>query len=166
MYENTVVSNSTALIFLAKINKLNLLRDIFGKIIIPEEVYFEVAVKGCGRPGSEEIRLAIKDWIIVKKVRNKELKKLLSLILDEGEAACIALALEIKADYVILDDLMARKIAGSLELNIIGTIGIILLAKKLKLIDNPKSIILSLRRAGFWLSENLLKKVLELAEDK
>ena len=61
---------------------------------------------------------------------------------------------------------MARKIAGSLELNIIGTIGIILLAKKLKLIDNPKSIILSLRRAGFWLSENLLKKVLELAEDK
>jgi len=60
---------------------------------------------------------------------------------------------------------MARKIASSLELNIIGTIGIILLAKRLKLIDNPESIILSLRRAGFWLSENLLKKVLELAED-
>jgi len=66
-----VISNLTALIFLAKINKLNLLRDIFSKIIILEEVYFEVAVKGCGRPGSEEIRLAIKDWIIVKKLEIK-----------------------------------------------------------------------------------------------
>jgi predicted nucleic acid-binding protein len=59
-----VVTNSTPIISLAKINKLHLLRDIFGEIYVPNAVYKEVALKGKGRPGSKEIEEA--EWVASK----------------------------------------------------------------------------------------------------
>ena len=59
-----VVTNSTPIISLAKIDKLHLLRDIFGKIYVPNAVYKEVALKGKGRPGSKEIEEA--EWVASK----------------------------------------------------------------------------------------------------
>ena len=85
-----VVTNSTPIISLAKIDKLHLLRDIFGKIYVPNAVYKEVVLKGKGRPGSKEIEEA--EWVASKEVYNITSKKHLLAYLDEGEAEVILLA--------------------------------------------------------------------------
>ena len=68
-----VVTNSTPIISLAKIDKLHLLRDIFGKIYVPNAVYKEVVLKGKGRPGSKEIEEA--EWVESNEVYNIISKK-------------------------------------------------------------------------------------------
>lgn len=119
-----VVSNSTPLIALARINRFDLLRELFNEINIPLAVYDEVANAGKGRAGVYEVENA--DWILNHQVTNSDLVTFLRISLDAGEAETIALAREINADLVILDDSDARNIAGSVEINFTGTIGILL----------------------------------------
>ncbi len=64
-----VVANSTPLIALSKVGKLDLLKEIFGEIVIPQGVYDEVVVQGAGRPGAGRVRKAV--WIRTERVRNK-----------------------------------------------------------------------------------------------
>jgi len=78
------VSNSTPLIALAKINRLDILKDYFGKIYIPEEVYDEVVRRGGDLAGSSEV--ASCTWIKVEQVTNRMAVEALSLSLDKGEA--------------------------------------------------------------------------------
>ncbi|MEB3780665.1 MAG: hypothetical protein GSR85_10650 [Desulfurococcales archaeon] len=69
-----VVSDSSPLIHLSQIGRLNLLKDLFRELLIPPAVYHEVVIEGRGRPGSEEVREA--SWIRVVEIRNKRLKRL------------------------------------------------------------------------------------------
>jgi len=107
-----VVTNSTPIISLAKIDKLHLLRDIFGKIYVPNAVYKEVALKGKGRPGSKEIEEA--EWVASKEVYNITSKKHLLAYLDEGEAEVILLADELSADLVIMDERKGYEVLSNL----------------------------------------------------
>jgi predicted nucleic acid-binding protein len=84
------VSNSTPLIALSKIGKLNLLREYFEKISIPKAVYDEVVVKGGVLYGAEEVAEA--DWIMVEDVGNSLAVESLSIYLDAGESEAIVLA--------------------------------------------------------------------------
>ena len=122
-----VVSDSSPLIHLSQIGRLSLLRELFGGLLIPPAVYREVVVEGRGRPGSREVKEA--SWIDVVEVRNEHLKRILQLLLDEGEAEAIVLALETSASLVLLDGLEARLQAKRLGLRVTGTLGILLRAK-------------------------------------
>ena len=91
-----VVSDSTALIGLAKIGKTHLLRDIFSTVYIPEEVFKEVTEAGKNKPGSDVIRNA--EWVETKAVQDRTQVNLLMASLDEGEAEVLALSKELKAE--------------------------------------------------------------------
>ena len=159
--DRIVVSDSSPLIHLSQIGRLHLLKELFGELLIPQAVYHEVVIEGGGKPGSKEVREA--SWIIVMEIRNERLKRLLQFQLDEGEAEAIVLALETKASLVLLDDREARLQAKRLGLKITGTLGILLRAKKLGLIENMKEEINKLKQTGFRVSKNLEEEVLRAA---
>ena len=122
-----VVSNSTPLIHLAKIDKLDLLKEFFGEVFIPEAVYRECVLEGKGSEDSEPIEKA--DWIKVVRIKDETLKKSLMLELDEGESEAIVLALEVNSELLLIDDYDGREIARALGLKVTGTIGVLLKAK-------------------------------------
>src|SRR5947209_4168376 len=101
-----VVSDSTALMHLAAMGRLAVLRDLFLEIHIPDEVYQEVVLRGAGRPGTAEVQAA--DWVKKRALTNTLAFSILHAALGAGESACIVLAAEMGADLVILDDRAAR----------------------------------------------------------
>ena len=84
-------------------------------------------------------------------------------MIDDGEAASIILAVEEDAGLIILDDKDARKIAEKLGLKVMGTAGILLLAKKKGIIEEIKPILEEMRTSGFYLSDSIIKIVLREA---
>ena len=127
-----VVRNSSALINLARIGKLTLLRELFVVLIVPDAVWQEVVVEGAGQPGADEIGSA--DWIQRQAVMNMQLVHALQQDLDGGEAEAIALALEIGADLLLMDENLGRETAQHLGLRYIGLIGALVMAKRKGLI--------------------------------
>lgn len=111
----TVVSNSSPIIHLAKIDQLNLLSDFFGELIIPPAVYAECITEGKGRPEVARIKQA--SWLRVVPVANQNLITLLNAEIDRSEAEAIALALETQAALLLLDDADAREKARLYHLN-------------------------------------------------
>ena len=89
-----VVTNSTPLIALSKINRLELLQEVYRSIYIPEEVYTEVVVNGVGKPGAAEVASA--DWIICQPVTDTDQVLMLhyQTLIDLGECGAIVLAQE------------------------------------------------------------------------
>lgn len=154
----TTVTNSTPLIVLSKINQLDLLKDYFGEIYIPEEVYDEVVRRGGNQAGSFEV--ASCTWIKVEPVKNRMAVETLSLTLDKGEAEAIVLSKE-KESLLIIDDGAGRKTAELLGVKITGTIGILLLASKDGKLSLRKTMD-ELKSAGFRLSEKEYKRILSL----
>ena len=101
-----VVSNSSPLVSLCAIGRLELLRNLYGTISIPRAVHYEVAVQGSGRPGAAEVQTF--DWITSRDVGNPNLATALQGKLDHGEAEAIALALELQADLLLMDERLGR----------------------------------------------------------
>ena len=155
----TVISNASPLIGLCKIDCLEILKFLWREIIIPEAVYNEVVVKGSGKIGADTIEKACGDWIKIKALANRKEVKLLQAILDRGEAETIVLAGEIGADLVLLDNKEPRLFAREIDLKILGTIGIVELAWRKGIIDDPMRKLYELRAKGFWLSDRLLERV-------
>lgn len=152
-----VVSNSSAIIALAKICHLYLLEKLFGEILVPEAVWKEITVEG--KPGYEKVVRA--KFISLKKAGNTRLVALLEEFIDTGEAEAIALALERDADLLLVDDRDARNLAKRLGLQVMGTLGVIALAKYKGLIPKAKPIIDRLIESGFWISRNILEEFLK-----
>jgi predicted nucleic acid-binding protein len=151
------VSDSTALIGLARIQRLDILKDVAKQVYIPTAVYKEVVIDGKGKRGAKEVRQA--DWIKRADVKDTLAVQILCKDLGPGESEAIVLAQEMGTDYVILDE-EARDYARRLDLKIIGTIGILLWAKKLAKIVDVKSILDDLIRSGFHISNRIYTKVI------
>ncbi len=151
-----VVSNSSPLIFLSAIGMLDLLKTEFGEVFIPKVVYEEVTAKGL--KGSNEVKHA--DWIKVLPVKNDSSVSFFPM-LDEGEEKAILLAIEQKADLLLLDDLAGRRAAAMYEVNVMGTLGFLKVMQKKGRIKNLKSVLDALKKQGFWMSAELYKKMLE-----
>jgi len=127
-----MICNSSPLIFLSKINKLILLRDLFKRITIPEQVKNEVLFES--KEGYHPIKEAIeKKWIIVENPKND-----VELGIGKGENSAINLARE-KNEGLIIDDLRAVKIAKSLNIDFVRTTDILLLAFKKGLINKEET---------------------------
>lgn len=157
-----IVSNSTPLIALSKIGKLELLREYFGVVHIPKEVYDEVVTRGKNLFGAMEVKNA--DWIKVEEVRNKIAVESLLGYIGQGEAEAIIVAKERNTKLLLIDDSDGRQIAERLGLKITGTIGILLLAatdKKIVFKDTLDDLV----ACGFWLGkEEYDKLVMRSAE--
>ena len=158
-----IVADTTPLSELAKVGRLNLLRDVYRQIIIPPEVYNE-AIAGT-HPAVEQVRLA--DWIEVRSVSNsqkvlvlKEAKKL-----GLGECAAIILAEELGAKRLLIDDRNGRREALSRNLPVIGIVGILLLAKQQGLIPEIKDILDALLAQETRISQRLYQYALTTARE-
>ncbi len=144
---------------LAIIGQLHLIQELFGEIIIPKEVRAELIIEGKGKPGTNEIEKA--KWIKVAKVKNDSLVKMLTKDLDVGESAAIALAIERKANLLLLDETDARNLAEFYNLTKTGVIGILIRAKKRSLIKEIKPMLEKLRtQAHFWIKPDLYDAIL------
>jgi uncharacterized protein len=156
-----VVSNTSPILNLAIVNRLELLRQQFGKILIPGAVLEELKVDQ-ERPGSQVIREAISSGLIqIQAVNNEPLAQLLKQTLDRGEAEAIALAIELNANWTLLDEREGRKVAKSLGLNVTGILGILLQAKQAGKLESLQPVIDDLiNEAGFRIAPELLAKVL------
>lgn len=156
-----VVSNTTPIISLASINKLNVLKELFGEIIIPHSVYDEIKAKESY--GYKEVD---SNYIKVRAIKGTKYRDLLLNQLDWGEAETIILAIEINADYVIIDDNIGYKIAKNSGLNVIRTLSVLLKAKDKGIVKEIKPLLDEMILKGRWYSkkvyESFLKKIGEL----
>jgi predicted nucleic acid-binding protein len=158
----TVVSDSSPLISLASIGRLDLLQSAFGSVNIPQAVHDEI-IAGKDRPGAREIVAA--NWIQVSEIKaQRAVRQLMkSGNLHIGESEAITLSRELKADYLLLDDRAARKAAGQKRIRVIGTLGVLLLAKTLDLIPAVEPSIRELLGAGKYIDPATYRDILAKA---
>jgi predicted nucleic acid-binding protein len=157
-----VVCDSSTLIHLARIGRLSLLTDFHSKIIVVPAVWKEVVDEGQSRPGSSEIRYARESgWIEVTMPHNGPLVQLLLRELHKGESETIALAVELHADLVFLDENDARRVAKVYGLNISGVVGILIRAKLAGKVASLRNELDSLRtNGGFWIGNDVYNRAL------
>jgi predicted nucleic acid-binding protein len=159
-----VVSNSSPLINLAIIDQFHLLESLFSTILIPDTVWQECVIDGKGKSGTEIIEEA--SFIRRMQPTNTNLIKLLRRELDEGESEAIALAIEIQADLVLLDERDARDIADIYGLNMTGVAGILLSAKREGYISSVRKYLDLLQtKASFRISRELYNQILRSSNE-
>jgi predicted nucleic acid-binding protein len=157
-----IVSNTTPIISLLKIGKLEILKDLYGTISIPQEVFNEIEA---GKNKEFYADLSKIEWIKIEKIQNtKSLSYFLDL--DKGEAEAIILATEIEADLIIVDETLGRFHAKHAGLKITGTAGILIKAKNSGYISKLKPLLVELRSKGIWLSDNFIQEILKLANEE
>jgi predicted nucleic acid-binding protein len=148
----TIVSDTSCFIILANIGELDLLQKAFGEIITTKEVL-------------QEFGEDLPNWVLVKSATDKYRQRILETQVDRGEASAIALALEYSESMIILDDYKARKVAENLGLEITGTIGVIIIAKKRGVINSIKPYLEKIRATNFRISEEIERQALKDAEE-
>jgi predicted nucleic acid-binding protein len=142
-----IVSDTSPISNLAAIQHLQLLQQLYGRIIIPSAVFRELINAGNEEPAAIAVRTL--DWIEVKVVSDQSLLLTLQANLDMGEAEAIALAVEIGAKRLIIDERRGRNEAIELGLQVTGVLGILLAAKQRKLIPFVKPLLDELRANSF-----------------
>jgi predicted nucleic acid-binding protein len=147
-----VVSNSSPLIGLEQIGQLDLLHHLFEQVLIPNAVAVETRLSVAPRP-----------WICLRPLAQPLRVETKSPALGPGEREAVSLAVEVNAGAIILDDELARRLARELGLPVIGTAGILLVAKERGLIGNVRSHLDALLARRFFLSTQVYELVLRKA---
>jgi len=160
-----LVSNATPLIYLAKADQMMTLRAVAPEIFIPEAVYREVVIEGKRLRETDSYRVdkGIREgWIVVREVEKVHTTE---IPLHPGEAEVISLAIEIDITMVLIDDAKGRAASELAGLKPIGTIGILLNALKSHHLDFDQflSTLQAIVRAGFYLTEEVYLKIIEVA---
>ncbi len=154
-----IVSDTSPIANLIQIGALNILHQLFGRVIIPPKVEEEVlALKMFG------VDLSVfenSNWIEVISPKNLVLLNEMRIELDEGESEAIVLAKELNADYILIDERLGTKKAHEVLLQTIGLLGVLIKAKNEKHIEKVKPILDALiNDAGFWIGSKLYQTVL------
>ena len=150
-----VVANSSVLIALGSLGRLDLLERRFPEgIVVPAAVWHEVVETGAGRAGAAAVASA--KWITVEAVRNESRVREFFRDLDLGESEALALAMEKSAAIVLLDEKDARQMATQLGLAPLGTVGVLIWARRSGFIGSLREQLDALRRQGkFRISQTL-----------
>jgi len=156
-----VVSNTSPLLNLSITGHLDLVRTQFGRVLIPPGVFDELHVHSA-RPGSEALRRAVdQEWIKARDVSNRPLVQTLRHDLDRGEAEAIALAIEVDAPLILLDEKEGRSRARTLGLQVTGAIGVLVRAHGTGNLSSLRDALDQLEeKAGFWIAPSLRERVL------
>lgn len=158
-----VVSDTTPLISLLKINQIDLLRRLFGEVVIPYAVYEELTVDKRFEEEAECIKN--KNFIIIKDVESQESVDILRKVsgLDKGESEAIVLSNELNADIILMDEVKGRTVSGQMDLDIMGTIGILMAAYEENEItaQDVVNCVDGLQKAGRHISNKYYQMLLE-----
>lgn len=164
MTQKIRVVNTAPLIFLSKIGKLELLRISADVIYAPTTVLRELSA--VQDDSLNIVQGILGTWLLEKACTEPNLIALTGQALDPGEGEVIALALELDTKDVVLDDLEARRFARRSGLQPIGTLGLLLAAKRCGVIQSVSPEIEALRKAGFFASEALVQRILVEAGER
>lgn len=153
-----LVADASALIALAVCDSLELLDAIFGQVWVPEAVFTEVAMSE--KPQAERLHHYLQG-----KVRAVDLQHFVFLdaFADAGETAAMLLYKELVADYLLIDDKRGRKVAKINQIRTIGSLGVLLQAKRMGLIPAVAPLLLQIAASPVFIAPDLLKMVRELA---
>jgi predicted nucleic acid-binding protein len=146
-----VIVNTSPLIALERIGKLDLLRQLFGQVVRPQSVMNEI-LAGQDRYELSD-RLSACEWIVTEP---DPLEMAFRKELGAGETAVLALAVKTQSDLVVLDDLQARLVAASLGLALTGTLGVLVAAHRAGLLADITSAFAQLEHVGFRVSSRLI----------
>jgi len=150
-----IVSDASPLIVLLKTDKLLILKELFEKIIVPTAVYKEITAKEQDKLMFDKI-----EWIETQVIKNTEMNAFLKKLIDKGEAEAIILAKELKTSLLV-DDAQARKYAKLLNIEVIGTLGLLKIAKRRGVIPSVKDAISDMLDEGYYINDKLITRVLE-----
>jgi uncharacterized protein len=158
-----VVSDASVLICLGALRQLQLLRDFYHDVLVPDAVWREVTVAAASRPGAHEtIQASQQEWLKVRTPGNRALVASLQTTLDAGEAEAIALASELRASLLLIDESDGRAQARSLGVPVTGTLGVLLRAKQTGAVPALKPLLDTLiAQHSFRLSRPLYERVLQ-----
>ena len=162
-----VVSDTSPITNLAAISQLNLLQQLYGRLIIPTAVYNEMVKVDQLVPGAVEVQTLL--WIQTQAVADfQQIVAIQSSLenIDVGEAEAIVLALELKADLLLMDERRGKAVATSYGLNVTGLLGVLLQAKRNSLIPAVKPIMDQLiEQVDFRVSGQLYAAILQSADE-
>ena len=157
-----VVSNTTPVLSLLKIGRLEILRELYGEILVPQAVFEEIE--------AGKNKLFYQDLSLISLVKIEEVQNKNSLAyfldLDKGEAEAIALAVETNADLLIIDEKLGRFHAKHAGLKITGTIGVLLKAKSHGIIQQIQPLLIELRNSSTWISDKFFSEIIDLAGER
>jgi predicted nucleic acid-binding protein len=155
------VVDTSPLIFLAKLDRLDLLRTSADEILVPAAVITEI--RAYPDDACQKVEDALASWLREEKVGVRRIVDVLLADLDLGEAEVIALARERSAERIVMDDLDGRRFARRLGLEPVGTLGLLLAAKLRGELGSLRGEIERLEQEGFRVSPTLVEAVLRTA---
>jgi len=163
-----VVSNSSPLIYLAKVGRLNLIKDIYGQVYIPEAVLDESVTKGksLGITDASIIEEVINHWIFKEEIKPETDSKYGFLDENEriglGEKQALKLCKQLNANILIVDDKEARRVSRIIKVRPIGTCGILIQARRQGLIstEEAEQILDDLIKVGFRIDPAVYSRVI------
>lgn len=162
-----VVSDTTPLISLLKINRIDLLEKLFGKVLIPKAVFDELTVDERFKIEADLIKS--RQYIKVKAVKSPESVSILKRAtgLDQGESEAIVLTDELNADILLMDEAKGRTISSDMGIKIMGTIGILMAAYEEHELtsDEVKACIDGLKCSGRHISQKHYQMLLDKLTD-
>lgn len=155
-----IVSDTSPVSTLFLIDRLEILKDLYGSVIIPKAVHHELMrLNDFGYNVQPLLEL---DWLQVQSVHDIEQVDLLRKNLGAGESEAIVLSQEIKGDLLLIDERAGTRKAKAIGLKTIGLLGVLVAAKRAGLIERLQPIFSEMEtKAGFWVSQKLLTTVLE-----
>ncbi len=161
-----IVSNTTPIITLVKIDKLLILKELFGEVYIPKGVYEELISNNAFKEEAQVINKC--EYIKVVTIKNELAVKLIqkNLGLDLGESEAIVLSEELNSDILIIDEKKGRTVAKSMDINVAGTLGLLIQAKDRGIITNIRVILDSLIESNIRISTKLYEDILNKAGEE
>lgn len=163
MTDKGIVVNTSPWIALSICGQIPLLEKLYTNICIPLHVKEEIMAGGRNSFGVYELETC--EWVRIEKVNDIEKVKLL-YDLEQGEAEVIILAKEKGIQHVLIDEKVARLQAKVLGLNVIGTLGILLMAKKNGLLNAIKPAIAKIQENGIWIRDEIVIGILKNAGEE
>lgn len=143
-----VIADTSCLIVLDRIGHLDLLQELFGKVVVTPTVRDEFGGK-------------LPDWVQISEPRPSALLDELVQRLDAGEATSIALAFSNRGSMLIIDELKGRKATAVLEIRMVGTVGVLVMAKQKGLLSDVEQLVETLNSVGFRMSPDLIDILLK-----
>ncbi len=158
-----VVANAGPLIVFVRAGYWDLLRKTVGTVTIPQAVFEEIVVKGEGKLGAREVKVA--EWITTRHIQHRERAAQHSPQLERGEREAIVLAQE-RQENLLIDDATARKTAEARGVQCVGTLWILQKAKEEGSIARVTPVLDAFRSAGLRLGNALYSKFLAMVGER
>jgi len=148
-----VVSDTSVVTALLQLGQIEILRSLYGEVILPKAVQHELLRSHNSLPS----------FLVVQSAADREMVRSLEEILDRGESEAIAISLELSADALLMDELKGREEARARGLRVVGLLGVLVQARRAGLVPLLSPLLQQLRHeVGFYISDQLEADVLKV----